>query len=93
MTEGWAAAMAALIARGGDISLSRAGAIRCPVLVFNGEGDTANPPAAAHRLAATIPQGAALIATGAGHAVHDDQPGWFYATVPTWLARHTVADA
>jgi valacyclovir hydrolase len=88
MTQGWAAAAAAIMARGGDITLSRAGAIRCPVLIINGDGDLFNPPAAAHRLAAAIPQGTALIAADAGHPVHDDQPGWFFATVPTWLARH-----
>lgn len=87
MTQGWATAMAALIARGGDINLSRAGEIRGPALIINGDGDTFNPPAAAHRLAAAIPQGTALIAPDAGHAVHDAQPGWFFATVPTWLAR------
>jgi pimeloyl-ACP methyl ester carboxylesterase len=92
MTAGWAAAMAAILARGGDISLSRARAIRCPVLVINGESDRANPPAAAHRLAKAIPRGTALIAPGAGHTVHDDAPAWFFATVPTWLARHTAAD-
>jgi pimeloyl-ACP methyl ester carboxylesterase len=91
MTTGWAAAAEAIMARGGDISLSRAGAIRCPALIINGDGDTFNPPAAARRLAQTIPQGTALIAPGAGHAVHDDQPAWFFATVPTWLARHAAA--
>jgi valacyclovir hydrolase len=92
MTTGWAAAAEAIMARGGDVSLSRAGAIRCPALIINGEGDTFNPPAAAHRLARAIPQGTALVAPGAGHAVHDDQPAWFFATVPTWLARHAPAD-
>jgi pimeloyl-ACP methyl ester carboxylesterase len=87
MTRGWAGATTAIIRRGGDISLSRAGAIRCPVLIFNGERDSFNSAADAHRLAAAIPQGTALITAGAGHPVHEDQPGWFYATVPTWLAR------
>jgi valacyclovir hydrolase len=87
MTAGWAAAMAGIIARGGDISRARARAIRCPVLIINGEHDSANPPAAATRLGTAIPQGTALVAAGAGHPVHDDQPGWFFATVLPWLAR------
>jgi valacyclovir hydrolase len=87
MTAGWAGAVRQLIERGGDISLSRAAEVRCPVLIINGENDHTNPPAAGQRLAATIPQATLHTVPGVGHAVHDARPDWFVGTVRDWLAQ------
>ena len=88
LTTGWAAATAALLARGGDISLAHAGVIRCPVLLINGADDALNPPAAAARLAAALPRADLIVVPDTGHAVHVEEPAWFIQTATAWLARY-----
>jgi pimeloyl-ACP methyl ester carboxylesterase len=83
--------MQAIIAAGGEISLARAGEIRCPTLLINGAADSINPPALAQRLAARIPQADLIIVPGTGHAVHEERPDWFQATALTWLARRSAS--
>lgn len=85
MTTGWATAVRALIARGGDISLARAGEIRCPVLLINGAEDFVNPPAVVRRLAAAIPHSELILVEGVGHPVHRERFDWFVRTVLDWL--------
>lgn len=87
LTTRWAATMQAIISAGGEISLARAGEIRCPTLLINGADDSMNPPALAQRLAARIPQADLIILPGTGHAVHEERPDWFQATALAWLAR------
>jgi valacyclovir hydrolase len=87
ITGGWAEAVRALIAEGGDISLSRADGIRCPVLIINGADDQVNPPAAVARLAARIPHAETIIVPDTGHGVHTEHPAWFLQTLEAWLAR------
>ncbi|MDQ2808833.1 MAG: alpha/beta hydrolase [Chloroflexota bacterium] len=53
---GWKAAVRAIVAAGGDISLSQAGRIACPVFILNGATDPLNPVAQSETLAAAIPQ-------------------------------------
>ncbi len=88
MTQGWAAATRALIMdSSGDISLSRAHTVRCPVLIINGADDAVNPPAAVAALAARIPQCETILVPDTGHAVHLLHPAWFAQTVGAWLAQ------
>jgi valacyclovir hydrolase len=87
LTSRWAATMQAIIAAGGEISLGRAGEIRCPTLLINGAADSMNPPALAQRLAARIPGAHLIILPDTGHAVHQQRPAWFQATALDWLAR------
>ncbi len=68
--EGWSAAILAILATGGDVSVARAGTIRCPVLLINGEHDEGNPPNLARQLAARIPDCTFEIWPGLGHPVH-----------------------
>ena len=77
-----------ILDRGGDISLARAGAISCPVLLLVGENDMIATPELAARLAQQVPGAEMIEVPGAGHGVHDDKPEWFAATVLEWLARH-----
>jgi 3-oxoadipate enol-lactonase len=79
--------MQAIIAAGGEISLGRAGEIRCPTLLINGAVDSMNPPSMAQRLAARIPGAHLIILPDTGHAVHQQRPAWFQATALDWLAR------
>jgi pimeloyl-ACP methyl ester carboxylesterase len=87
LTSRWAATLQAIIAAGGEISLARAGEIRCPTLLINGATDSMNPPAMAERLVARIPGAHLMIVPDTGHAVHEACPDWFQATALDWLAR------
>jgi pimeloyl-ACP methyl ester carboxylesterase len=55
--------------RGGDISLSKAPDIICPVLLIVGDQDLFLPVELAQQYAERVPQGEVLVAQGAGHAV------------------------
>ncbi len=74
--------------RGGDLSMSKAGNIACPVLVITGEHDMFVPVSLASQLASRIPKGQALEVKGAGHAVHHDSPQWLANTILDWLKSH-----
>lgn len=87
MTQGWAEASKAILARGGDISLSRAAEIRCPALLISGEHDPFATPAMTRELAARIPHSTTEIVQGVGHAIHHEQPKWFVGRVLGWLGR------
>ena len=79
------AAMAGIIGRGGSISRDRAAEISCPVLLIAGEHDELATPDLVNDLAARIPGGRAVVATGAGHGVSWDQPEWLNRTVLEFL--------
>ena len=87
-TRSWSAAIRSLLERGGDISLSLAKQIRCPVLVIAGENDRFAPAAEVQQLGSRLAQADIRIVPGAGHSVHDDRPDWFDTTVLEWLAGH-----
>lgn len=74
--------------RGGDISLSKAGNINCPVLLITGEHDFMAPLALLHQLAARIRSAEVLEAKDAGHAVHRDSSEWLTQTILDWLGSH-----
>jgi len=87
--EQWPAQwLAGFLSYGDDVSLSRAGEIRCPALLMVGEHDGLNPLSAAQRYLDAIPGSHKQIGyfPGAGHAIHDDQPGPFMATVLSFLS-------
>jgi valacyclovir hydrolase len=85
-----AEAWTAIIAAGGDISLSRAGEIACPTLLLAGEHDTLAAPALVAEMAAAMPQGNFVEVEGAGHGIHRERPEWLAATVVDWLTRSEV---
>jgi valacyclovir hydrolase len=87
MIEGWVAAARAIAGAGGDIALDRAGAIRCPTLIINGDGEIGNPLEDARRLAVRIPSCLLEIMPESGHGVHWDQPERFLALVRAALAE------
>jgi pimeloyl-ACP methyl ester carboxylesterase len=88
LTASIAKAMGEIVARGGDVSRSRAGDIRCPALLINGTYDCFCPADAARELAALIPRGEFVEAEGADHDVHHSHADWLAATVLDWLGRH-----
>jgi len=88
MTRNFVNALRTIIANGGDISLSKAGGITCPVLLIVGEHDFVCPPPLVAQLATHIPAAEVIEVEGAGHAVHDDRPEWLAQTLLDWLAGH-----
>jgi valacyclovir hydrolase len=86
MTQNAARAMTEIIeTRGGDLSLSRADTINCPVLLITGEHDPFAPPALVAELAARIPNARAVEVKGAGHDVHHSHTELLLTTVLDWL--------
>jgi len=86
MTQNYSRALAAIIERGGDISLSKAHRISCPILLIVGEHDTPNPILLAEQYAAKAKDGRAIEVEGAGHDVHVSHQEWFTRTLLDWLA-------
>ena len=72
---------------GGDLSLSRAVEIRCPVLVIAGEEDPFAPISAVSDLVSRIRNAELMVVPEAGHLVHHERRDWFNETVLSWLAR------
>ena len=88
MTRSAAGAIGAIIARGGDVSVSRAGAITCPVLLIAGEHDPFAPPALVSRLAAAIPGAEMVHVEGAGHDIHHSHAAWLTRTILDWVGKY-----
>jgi valacyclovir hydrolase len=88
MTRNFVNTIRTIIANGGDISLSKAGGITCPVLLIVGEHDFICPPPFVAQLATRIPGAEAIEVEGAGHPVHDDRPEWLARTLLDWLEKH-----
>ncbi len=82
---GWVEAAHAIAAAGGNICLEEAAAIRCPVLLINGEGEIGNTVRDVTRLAARIPICRFEFMPNSGHAVHRDRPEAFLARVRAFL--------
>ncbi len=74
LIAGWAAAVADIVAAGGNIVYDQADQIRCPVLLINGDGEVNNLPEDVRRLAARIPTSRLEFVAQSGHAIQDDQP-------------------
>jgi valacyclovir hydrolase len=88
---GWARAIQAMLAAGGDVSLARASTIRCPVLLINGEHDMGNPAHLARQLADRIPNCTFEIWPGLGHPVHQEAAERFNARVLQFLHHVEVS--
>lgn len=84
-TKSFAGAIASIIAKGGDISLSKAHQIRCSTLLITGEDDAFAPPALVEAYAKRVPTAETEVAKGAGHDVHETHAGWFERRVFDWL--------
>ena len=88
MTQSFVGAVSAIIERGGDVSVAKAGAIACPVLLIAGEHDPFAPSALVARLAAAIPAAAVLDVEGAGHDIHHSHTEWLTQTILDWVGKH-----
>jgi pimeloyl-ACP methyl ester carboxylesterase len=90
MTQSWSQASLAILDAGGDISLSRASEIRCPIMILAGERDPFTPTALVQTLAERIPNSELIEAPDAGHTLHEERPEWFTQTALAWLARQSL---
>ncbi len=88
MTQSAANAMRDIIVAGGDISLSKANTITCPVLLIAGEHDFFAPPSLVSDLATRISLAEMLKVEGAGHDVHHSHSVWLVQTTLEWVKKH-----
>ena len=88
MSQSVVGALSTIIEHGGDLSLSKASDITCPVLLIAGEHDIFAPSALLSQSASRIGSAEVLKAEGAGHDVHNDRPEWLAQTILDWLKRH-----
>jgi valacyclovir hydrolase len=87
-TQNFAGALRAIVASGGDISLSKVGNITCPVLLIAGEQDFIVSPGHVSQLSERIAGSEFLVAEGAGHSVHEDRAEWLEQIILDWLEKH-----
>lgn len=88
MTQNAARAMTEIIdTRNGDLSLSRADGITCPVLLIAGEHDPLATPTLVAQLASRIPNARKSEVNDAGHDVHVSHADWLIMTVLDWLKQ------
>ncbi|MCU0512403.1 MAG: alpha/beta hydrolase [Anaerolineae bacterium] len=80
----WVRSTTAMLDAGGDVSLSLAPAMTCPLLLLLGRQDTLNPEAYGRKLVDAAPRGR-LLMLDCGHAVHDEQPAAFQQAVGDFL--------
>jgi valacyclovir hydrolase len=81
---GWITAAKHIIDSGGDLSLSLAPKITCPLLLMLGTRDTLNPEALAQEFVKASPHGK-LVMFECGHPVHDEQREQFQRVVGALL--------
>lgn len=91
-TYQWVEAFCAMVAAGGDLSLSRAHLIECPLLLMLGENDRLNPPELGRRFVAKAAERPGVLRQfrtfkDAGHSIHIQQSDAFYAAVLEFLLR------
>ena len=89
-TGAWVRATTRIIDAGGDISLSNAHRIRCPLIIMLGKEDKLNPKAFAERFVARVSSGR-LEMFDCGHAVHDQARDEFYRL--TWRHLRDAMDS
>ncbi|MFQ3646139.1 MAG: alpha/beta hydrolase [Anaerolineae bacterium] len=82
----WVRAVVQYIDSGGDVSLSRASQITCPLLLMLGHEDRLNPAAFAQQFLAQAGHGE-LVMFDCGHAIHTEQPEAFRRTLAAFLRR------
>lgn len=76
-TRGWVRSATRMIDAGGDVSLSLAPNITCPLIIMLGKDDTLNPEHYGQRFVEKVAQGRVEM-FDCGHAVHDEQKEQFY---------------
>lgn len=81
----WVDSVQAMVVAGGDVSLSLAPNIACPLLLLLGDGDTLNPESYGQRFVDLTPNGQLMMIPECGHAIHKHQWEAFCAAVGPFL--------
>jgi pimeloyl-ACP methyl ester carboxylesterase len=81
----WVDSVQAMVTAGGDVSLSLAPNITCPLLLLLGDGDRLNPEAYGQRLVDLAPQGRLVMIPDSGHPIHKHQWEAFRAALGPFL--------
>lgn len=90
--EDWIAAFGAIVAAGGDVSLSRAGEIRCPLLIMVGDKDELNPVESMLAFVAAATHPGCMpklhkVFAGVGHPIHEERIDEFLGVVLDFLRK------
>ncbi len=72
----WVRATTKMIDSGGDVSLSNAHKITCPLIIMLGKGDTLNPQSSGEKFIQQVSNGR-VVMFNCGHPVHDEQTKQF----------------
>ncbi|PJF31028.1 MAG: hypothetical protein CUN51_06000 [Candidatus Thermofonsia Clade 1 bacterium] len=88
----WVEAFCAMVAAGGDVSLSRADQITAPLLLMLGERDGLNPVEAGRRFVEKAAARRGVLRQfrtfpEVGHAIHEQVPEAFYSAIFDFLAK------
>ena len=83
---GWITAAKSILDRGGDLSLSLAPKITCPLMLMLGTEDSLNPEAYGQKFVDQAPN-AQLVMFQCGHAIHDLLPDQFQRVLGAFLER------
>jgi valacyclovir hydrolase len=87
----WLTAFHDYIDRGGDVSLSSASNIECPLLIMLGVKDTLNPESAARQYLAQVKRGQ-LRMFNTGHAIHQEQSNEFMRELLAFLQANSAQE-
>ena len=85
--QSWGDALNAIVGRGGEMALSIADQIVCPVLLIAGEGDHFAPKPLLAKLAAKIATVEVVQVEGVGHDVYGERPDWMTQRLLAWLKQ------
>lgn len=88
MTQSFGQVIRAVIDDGGDISLSKADQIRCPVLLITGEHDVIAPKALIDAYASRVSMAETVEVADGGHDIHVTHTLIFEQMVLNWLESH-----
>jgi valacyclovir hydrolase len=83
----WVESVQAIVDAGGDVSLSLAANITCPLLLLLGDRDRLNPAAYGQRLVDQTAAGRLVVVPDCGHSIHNEQWPVFQQVVGAFLAQ------
>lgn len=86
---GWIRAVVRMIDRGGDVSLSLAPHITCPLQILLGDKDSLNPQSYGQRFVDSTPNGRLMMFKDTDHGIHTERPEAFRKTVGEFLKANT----
>ena len=81
----WVQSVQGMVSAGGDVSLSLAPNIACPLLLLLGDRDTLNPAAYGQQFVERTAQGQLVVIADCGHSIHNEQWEAFQQVVGPFL--------